>query len=138
MAHKTTLLLARLLFIAYMFGVGYVCFAHIGPDSIPHFTLFGIRSDKYVHFLLFVPSAILLYFSSGSHSKRWQESLKITVGLVLLGAVVAAATEYVQGLLPYRSRDIHDLYADWLGVAAGAVPVLLTDLKAHRHKKSSK
>lgn len=138
----------RVLLVVYLAAVAYVCFA--GQGSLPDFGdwKFPIPADKCVHFLLFLPWPILACLSvlpsvvpvgpsaaSGSSSvmpgsssvmpgsDRASNVRTVVVLLIItiIGCGLAGATEYVQGLLPYRSRDILDFIADCLGLLTGAL-----------------
>ncbi|GAB5382444.1 MAG: hypothetical protein Alis3KO_08500 [Aliiglaciecola sp.] len=67
---------------------------------------FGGRYDKIKHALFFV--VITLSFKSYLKTNIW-----------LLGAgiaVFAALSEWMQQLIPHRSGNLEDLYADWIGI----------------------
>ena len=45
-----------------------------------------------------------------------------------VGAAIAWGTEYIQGMLPYRSRDMADLRADLLALGISTLGVFITDV----------
>ena len=112
----------RVLLVVYLAAVAYVCFA--GQGSLPDFGdwKFPIPADKCVHFLLFLPWPILACLSVlRPNDERRVRTVVVLLIITILGCGLAGATEYVQGLLPYRSRDILDFIADCLGLLTGAL-----------------
>ena len=124
----------RVLLVVYLAAVAYVCFA--GQGSLPDFGdwIFPIPADKCVHFLLFLPWPILACLSvlpgrpstapsviHGSDRASNVRTVVVLLIITIIGCGLAGATEYVQGLLPYRSRDILDFIADCLGLLTGAL-----------------
>ena len=107
----------RIMLVVYLAAVAYICFA--GQGSLPSFDYwpFSIPADKCVHFLMFRPWPILacLAFMPG-HSM-----VPVLLLMTLVGLALAGTTEWVQGLLPYRSKDVWDFIADCLGLLAGAL-----------------
>ena len=112
----------RVLLVVYLAAVAYVCFA--GQGSLPDFGdwKFPIPADKCVHFLLFLPWPILACLSVlRPNDERRVRTVVVLLIITIIGCGLAGATEYVQGLLPYRSRDILDFIADCLGLLTGAL-----------------
>lgn len=127
----------RVLLVVYLAAVAYVCFA--GQGSLPDFGdwKFPIPADKCVHFLLFLPWPILACLSvlpgrpsavpvsssvvPGGDRASNVRTVVVLLIITIIGCGLAGATEYVQGLLPYRSRDILDFIADCLGLLGGAL-----------------
>ncbi|MDP3993493.1 MAG: hypothetical protein Q8P75_00740 [bacterium] len=69
----------------------------------------GLGLDKLVHVALF---AGLLYL--GDRGYRGNK-----IALIMLLALYALAVEFIQGgLLPYRSFDVWDIVAGWMGLLA--------------------
>jgi VanZ family protein len=112
------------LFCLYILAVGVVCFAR--PDEIPQLPLdwFGLSSDKIAHFLMFIPFPILAWLTFVP--ERLSKSCKSLslIAISVIGAVIAAATEQIQGALGYRLYEIKDLFADFIGIAVGAIAIL--------------
>ena len=136
----------RILLVVYLAAVAYVCFA--GQGSLPKFTdwPFSIPADKCVHFVLFLPWPILACLSFieispratlgrndrsvvisspssviSSEVEKSPRSIVILLIITLIGMALAGTTEWIQGLLPYRSKDVWDFIADCLGLLAGAL-----------------
>lgn len=100
----------RLLLAVYLIALlGLLMF----PISGPKFWLFGIGTDKWMHFALFGGLAVLL---------RWNlsENRHVVFTAVGVAFVIAAATEIAQGLVAYRSAELMDLVAGLLGAMIGA------------------
>ena len=112
----------RILLVIYLAAVAYICFASQG--GLPTFENwpFKIPADKVVHFVMFLPWPILaclsvLPFGAG----RTRKAVIVMMLMTLTGLALAGTTEWIQGLLPYRSRDIMDFIADSLGLMTGAL-----------------
>lgn len=102
--------LDRLLLAVYLVAlVGLLTFPIAGAES----RLFGIGIDKLVHVLLFGGLAIFI---------RWNISgLRYPVVIsIVVAFLVAAGTEAAQGLVPYRSAELMDLWAGLFGAILGA------------------
>lgn len=87
-------------------------------DKIPHF-------DKVVHFSMFA-------IFSGLASLGWEVKKKLKKDVTILrswiigsGIVLAATTEMLQNYVPYRSADIWDWWADFLGLVVGLLTMVL-------------
>ncbi len=124
----TLALIFRILFVVYLLAILYLCFGHF--DHLPKVarTILGIETDKVVHFLMFLPFPVLSFLAWGRSTATPWQSLLLSLGLFLAGALIAAATELGQRLTPYRSGDPLDFRADLLALAAGALIVLIIDL----------
>jgi VanZ family protein len=53
---------------------------------------------------------------------------------LLAGSAVAALTEYVQGLLPYRTKDFSDFKADFLALVISTLLVFLVDITSMKKR----
>jgi len=114
----------RILFLLYLAAILCLCFMTVSNvQSIP-WTIWGIPTDKFVHFWMFVPFPFLSYWSF--YNKRGQ--LGRLIGFLLLtivaGMVLGGAIEIVQGMLVYRSRDLMDFRADTIGIAVSVFVLL--------------
>ena len=122
--------------VLYVALVAVLCFANLktAPDA-PR-TLFGIESDKVVHFLMFLPFPALAFLSFRTRNM----SIGATVGLIVLifavGCLIAWGTEYVQGMLPYRTKDQNDMKADMLGLTITSVITFIISAIAHVRSKA--
>lgn len=81
-----------------------------------NFHFLGIRSDHWVHAIMFVPFMILCRINF----KREQFII-----CLLFGIAFASLCESLHYFLPYRSFDIHDFYANFCGITVGSLTFLL-------------
>ena len=112
----------RVLLVVYLAAVAYICFASQG--SLPQIEdwPFKIPADKVIHFVMFLPWPILACMSVlpvGAGNTR--KTVIVMMFMTMAGVALAGATEWIQGLLPYRSRDVWDFIADCLGLLTGAL-----------------
>ena len=112
-----------ILFFLYLAAVGYICFS--SGDNFPSFddSIFGVATDKVVHFTMFLPFVFLFYIAcrpgnAGRPLAFWTVS-------IVAGFLLATVTESVQMLLPSRTAELFDCVADGLGVMGGAAFTLL-------------
>lgn len=113
------------LFCAYIAAIALLCF--MKTDSVPdvQFTIFGIPTDKLVHFCMFAPYPVLAFQTFHSRDVTlWRELVLLAV-LSVFGLGLAYGTEQIQGMIDYRSYEIADFYADSTGIAAGTLAVLI-------------
>ena len=77
--------------------------------------MINIRLDHLLHATLFIPWAFLNLLTF--RPVRWDEKLM----LVVYGLLMASAAEGVQYFLIYRSYNVNDLIANWMGMVVGMV-----------------
>lgn len=120
----------RVLFAVYLLMIAYICFASQG--GLPTFDdwRFAIPADKIVHFTMFLPFPVLLFHSMEKH-RNWHLILVIVVGCAL-----AAATELIQALIPYRAADLTDFLADSLGLLCGTLFLWIFCLFSGRRRET--
>ena len=109
------------LFLAYVSLVAWLCFGafHPGPD-IPR-TLFGIPTDKVVHYLMFLPFPILGTLAFDFRS--WWRALCVST---LVANLIAFAFEHLQSrITTIRVTDPADLNANILGITTGLLAAIL-------------
>lgn len=125
---STKTILARILFVVYLAAIAFLCFMH--ADKIPDMqkTLFGIPTDKVAHFLMFLPFPILTFLAYDHVTNKVWSAVLFAVLTFAVGAAIAWGTEYIQGMLPYRSRDVADFRADLLALGISSLGVFITDL----------
>ncbi len=125
---STKTILARILFVVYLAVIAFLCFMH--ADKIPDMqkTLFGIPTDKVAHFLMFLPFPILTFLAFDHVTNKVWSAVLFAVLTFAVGAAIAWGTEYIQGMLPYRSRDVADFRADLLALGISTLGVFITDL----------
>ncbi len=107
--------------LIYIAAVAYLCFAK--PDELPKVRpdIFGIPFDKVAHFLMFFPFPIVAYESFRPKTDKKLIHLAVLLILTAAGMALAIGTEHIQGQLGYRSEDIHDFYADIIGMGSSAL-----------------
>ena len=128
--NKTT---ARILFVLYLAVLMYLCFCKFsGLPQAPR-GLFGLKADKIVHFLMFLPFPVLAYLAFPRPAQKTRQSLLLSACILASGAVLAAGTEFVQGFLPYREADNSEFLADFLALCLSAAVILAIDLNKNRH-----
>lgn len=121
--------------LLYICTVAYLCFHRF--SSLPSIsqTIFGIPTDKVVHFFMFLPFPALTVMCMGKvpHSR----SAIILQGILafLAGCLFAVMTEYIQTKLYYRSGDILDFAADAIALALASV--ISFSILAHRFRKNA-
>lgn len=121
-------LIGKIIFVLYITAIGILCFAKFpGSMALPSAFL-GIPMDKCVHFLMFLPFCVFLYWAFDWKVQKGWRKMALAVGLFIIGTLVAYSTELIQGLIPYRDTDPQDLLADGLGLATGAILVLIFEI----------
>ena len=125
---STKTILARILFILYLAAIVFLCFMH--ADKLPDMqkTLLGIPSDKVAHFLMFLPFPILAFLAYDHVTNKFWSAVLFAVLTFAVGAGIAWLTEYIQGFLPYRSRDLSDFRADLIALGISTLGVFITDI----------
>lgn len=91
--------------------------------ELNNITIITFRGDYFFHLLMFLP---WLFFGSALRMKP--------LYCLLIGLLVASATEGLQYLLPYRAYNINDLLANTLGVVIGFLLFIIYHYMANRFK----
>lgn len=107
------------LFFLFMLGVTLAADLRLLPTRVR-----GIPfSDKLGHFVLYGVLAFLLQLAL--HPRAWRIGrIHIPIALLIVFAL-AVVDELQQSLSPYRSANLRDLGADWLGIISGVVTAKL-------------
>lgn len=123
----------RLLFFLYIAGVLYLCFGHFENTPSIQLSLWGIPTDKLVHFCMFFPFPLLAFLAFDQFTKTVPQTL-LFVGITFaVGIVVAVGTELGQAnLTDYRSGDPLDLAADTIGLALSSVLTAVWDIRKQK------
>jgi len=106
----------RLLFGIYLFFLILLAVLPINGTTNTTPTdvfIINIRLDHLLHATLFIPWAFLYLVTF--RPVKWDEKLM----LVVYGLLMASAAEGVQNFLTYRSYNINDMIANWMGVVLG-------------------
>ncbi len=77
-----------------------------------------IRSDYLIHALVLMPLPLLLGLSLRNKTRIW-------IRIFLLGLLMVVFCEGVQLLIPYRTFNINDLFANGVGAIIGLIPAFL-------------
>lgn len=128
----TKTVLSRILFVLYIAAICLICFA--SSDSLPNIrrTLFGLDTDKVIHFIMFAPFPILAYLSFDHNTRKKGARILFVVISLIAGTAVALMTEALQFYIPSRTMDIKDFYADIMALGIVSVFVLAIDLTHKR------
>jgi len=86
--------------------------------------ILGIRVDRIVHFILFLPYSVNAWLAFGSSLKKYSGRYS-QLYILFSGLVVSSVTEYLQTLTPYRDFDIFDLSSNYLGIMSGSILVYI-------------
>ena len=126
--------LAILLFALYLATVAYLCF--LKPGSIPVLRqfIFGIPTDKIIHFMMFLPYPFLAYTSFRPDRKGICAHLIVLAAILIVGAAMSMGVERLQ-IAAGRNYDIKDFYANIAGMAAGAAITTVFIFARHRLDK---
>ncbi|MBR4756841.1 MAG: VanZ family protein [Bacteroidales bacterium] len=121
------------LFVIYLAVLIWCCFGHF--DDLPSVdtTLFGIPTDKIVHFIMFLPFPVLCFKSFSFLTPRPRQALLALAVIFIIGCLLAAGTEIGQSFTKYRSGDPFDFTAD---VVALAISSVATFIVWHRTRKN--
>lgn len=121
-------ILFRVLLVIYLVAVGFLCLGSF--DNLPSVnrSIFGIPTDKVVHFLMFLPYPLLCFLAFDSRTeKRWQSILFVLLTFVS-GIALAFASEWAQGhLTTHRVSDPKDATADILAISLSCIIVYIVD-----------
>lgn len=123
----------RLLFFLYIAGVLYLCFGHFDNTPSVPLSLWGIPTDKLVHFAMFFPFPILAFLAFDPLTNTIPQTL-LYVGITfLVGLLVAVGTELGQAnLTDYRSGDPLDLVADTIGLSVSSLITAVWDIRKQK------
>ena len=130
---RRQLLAARILLVLYLIAIVWLCFGQF--DSMPDVKRYywGIPTDKIVHFLMFLPFPILVYFAFDRYAEKFWPAVRWTAVAFLAGILLAAGTEVGQACLTsYRSGDPNDFRADLIALGVSTLIVFILDLRKQR------
>ncbi len=130
---RRQLTVARILLAVYLAALLWLCFGHF--DAMPDVkrSIWGIPTDKIVHFLMFLPFPILAYFAFDRYKEKFWSSVLWTGVAFLAGVLLAAGTEVGQAFLTnYRSGDPNDFRADLIALGISSLLVFILDLRKQR------
>ena len=125
--------LFQVIFYLYVAAVLFLCFAHFEQTPSIEWSLFGIPSDKVVHFCMFFPFPILAFLAFDKYTETPKSTFLFSGITWVLGMGLAFATEWGQAhLTDYRSGDPWDLLADGLAITLSTIVVIIWDLSKQK------
>lgn len=129
----TQKIIFRILFFLYLAGVLYLCFGHFENAPSIELNLWGIPTDKVVHFCMFFPFPILAFLAFDQFTQTVPQTLFFVGATLFVGVVVAIGTEWGQAnLTDYRSGDPWDLLSDVLALVLSSLIVTFWDIRKQR------
>ncbi|MBE0664172.1 MAG: VanZ family protein [Bacteroidales bacterium] len=99
------LLSERNLFATYLLTVVLLMVLPLNSGEINNTFILHLRGDYLLHAILFLPWAFLRYSTKQS-----------LISWFFRGILLAAASEGIQYLLPYRAYNVNDLLANLIGI----------------------
>lgn len=129
-----------LLWLSYIAMLFWLLFKPISQEQskllvglwLKYFSNLPFEADKAIHFCLFTPLPLLTYLSSIFIKIKYK-----LLWVSLFCIFISTFTEIVQSYLPYRSYDVRDLIADYIGISIGLIIVLIivliTKIRAGGH-----
>ena len=123
----------RAIFFFYVAAVLFLCFGKFdSAPSIP-WTLFGLPSDKLVHFCMFFPFPILAFLAFDQFTETLPQTLLFAGITLVVGLELAVGTEWGQAhLTSYRSGDPLDFVADALSLTLSTAVIILWDIRKQK------
>lgn len=125
-------LIGKIIFILYIIAIGVLCFGKFSNTPELPADFLGIPIDKWMHFFMFLPFCVFLYWAFDWKVQRGWRKGALAVGLFLIGAGIAYSTEFIQELIPHRDRDPQYFIADSIGLAFGAILVLFFEISREK------
>jgi hypothetical protein len=125
----------QVIFFLYVAGVLFLCFGHFEQTPSIEWSLFGIPSDKVVHFCMFFPFPILAFLAFDRYTESVRSTLLFSGITLLVGLLLAGGTEWGQAhLTDYRSGDPMDLLADGLALVLSTLLVIYLDIRKQKKR----
>ena len=123
----------QVIFFLYVAAVLFLCFAHFEQTPAIEWSLWGIPSDKVVHFCMFFPFPILAFLSFDRYTDSVRSTLLFSGITLLVGFLLAWGTEWGQAhLTDYRSGDPLDLLADGTALVLSTLLVIFLDIRKQK------
>jgi len=123
----------QVIFFLYVAAVLFLCFAHFEQTPAIEWSLWGIPSDKVVHFCMFFPFPILAFLAFDRYTDSVRSTLLFSGITLLVGFLLAWGTEWGQAhLTDYRSGDPLDLLADGTALVLSTLLVIFLDIRKQR------
>ena len=123
----------QVIFFLYVAAVLFLCFAHFEQTPAIEWSLWGIPSDKVVHFCMFFPFPILAFLAFDRYTDSVRSTLLFSGITLLVGFLLAWGTEWGQAhLTDYRSGDQLDLLADGTALVLSTLLVIFLDIRKQK------
>ncbi|MEE3466170.1 MAG: VanZ family protein [Candidatus Cryptobacteroides sp.] len=123
----------QVIFFLYVAAVLFLCFAHFEQTPAIEWSLWGIPSDKVVHFCMFFPFPILAFLAFDRYTDSVRSTLLFSGITLLVGFLLAWGTEWGQAhLTDYRSGDPMDLLADGTALVLSTLLVIFLDIRKQK------
>jgi len=123
----------QVIFFLYVAAVLFLCFAHFEQTPAIEWSLWGIPSDKVVHFCMFFPFPILAFLAFDRYTDSVRSTLLFSGITLLVGFLLAWGTEWGQAhLTDYRSGDPLDLLADGTALVLSTLLVIFLDIRKQK------
>jgi VanZ family protein len=133
MTPKHLKILFRVLFFVYLAMVLLLCFGKFNSVPSVPLKLFGIPTDKLVHFCMFFPFPILSFLAFDRFTESVSRTLLFTGITLAAGILLALFTEWGQAcLINYRSGDLWDLFADVIALILSSLLVIFLDIRKQK------
>lgn len=125
----------QVIFFLYVAAVLFLCFAHFEQTPAIEWSLWGIPSDKVVHFCMFFPFPILAFLAFDRYTDSVRSTLLFSGITLLVGFLLAWGTEWGQAhLTDYRSEDPLDLLADGTALVFSTLLVIFLDIRKQKKR----
>ena len=132
MTHNQKILF-RILFLLYLTGVLYLCFGRFDNAPSIEWSLFGIPTDKLVHFCMFFPFPILAFLAFDRYTETVRQTLTFVGVTLAVGLLLAVGTEWGQAhFTDYRSADPWDFVADTSALVLSSILVSIWDIRKQK------
>ena len=126
-------ILFQVIFYFYIAAVLFLCFGHFEQTPAIEWSLWGIPSDKVVHFCMFLPFPILAFLAFDRYTDSVRSTLLFSGATLLVGFLLAWGTEWGQAhLTDYRSGDPLDLMADGTALVLSTLLVIFLDIRKQK------
>ncbi len=123
----------RAIFFVYVTAVLFLCFGRFENAPSVEWSLFGIPTDKLVHFCMFFPFPILAFLAFDKYTETLKSSLLFTLATLGVGILLAIGTEWGQAhLTDYRSGDPWDLTADVVALFISSAIIFVWDISKQK------
>ena len=129
---KRQIIIARIILVLYMVALVLLCVLNFKTPPNVQKTLFGIPTDKIVHFCMFFPMPIIAFFAFDKYTEKVWSSILFTALAFIVSVGFATLTEWAQGLTPARSREHADFIADVIALGVSSVIVLVLDISKQK------